>query len=81
MRQNSIYVDFDQALKIGGQPQEFKKEDYEKVRRDVILARYHIDKLSGLDPAKDVLHSTFPEWKEELEKSLRDLAGRLQDVD
>jgi hypothetical protein len=80
LRQHSIYVDFNSALTINGQPQNLKKEDYEKIKKDVILARYHIDKLSGLNPKKDVLHSTFPEWKEELEKSLRKLSSDLEDV-
>jgi AbiV family abortive infection protein len=78
MRQNSIYVDFDQALQIGNRPQNFKKDDYDKVKRDVVLATYHIDKLSGLNPSRDVLHSLFPEWKDELEKSLRDAATRIK---
>jgi hypothetical protein len=79
LRQNSIYVDFDEALQICGQPNSFTKSDYEKVKKDVILAMFHIDKLSGLHPNADVLHSTFPEWKDELEKSLRDLASRIDD--
>lgn len=79
LRQNSIYVDFDQALNIGARPQSFNKDDYEKIRKDVILAIYHIDKLSGLNPNNEVLHSTFPEWKDELETNLKELASRLAD--
>lgn len=80
MRQNSIYVDFDQALNVYGQPQNFVNNDYEKVRKDVILAKYHIDRLSGLSPNKDVLHSTFPDWKDELEESQKDLASGIADA-
>jgi AbiV family abortive infection protein len=77
LRQTSIYIDFDQSFKIRGRPQDFGKEDYEKIKKDVVLARYHIDKVSGLNPNKDVLHSTFPEWKDDLEKSLKDLATKM----
>jgi AbiV family abortive infection protein len=80
LRQNSIYVDFDPTLSVSGQPANFDKDDYAKIRTDVILAKYHIDKLAGLDPSKDILHSTFPEWKDELEKSLQDLTNRLAKV-
>ena len=79
LRHNSIYVDFDEALQICGQPNSFTQSDYEKVKKDVILAMFHIDKLSGLQPNADVLHSTFPEWKDEYEKSIRDLASRIDD--
>jgi AbiV family abortive infection protein len=79
LRQNSIYVDFDRDLKIKGAPQQYGKNDYLKIRRDVVLAKYHMDKLAGLNPNKDVLHSTFPEWKAELEERLRDLARSFAD--
>ena len=77
LRQNSIYVDFDSALKIEGGPQDYKKKDYENIKRNVVLAKYHMDKLAGLNPSKDVLHATFPEWKAELEKSIEKYAARL----
>lgn len=77
LRQNSIYVDFDQGLQVSGRPQDFKKDDYDRMKKDVILAKYHIDKLSGLEPSKEILHSTFPEWNDELEESLKELAESL----
>lgn len=77
LRQNSIYVDFDRDLKIKGAPQKYGKANYVKIKRDVVLAKYHMDKLAGLNPSKDILHSTFPEWKAELEGRLQDLANGL----
>jgi hypothetical protein len=65
-------------MKICGQPHDFTNKDYDKIKKDVIVSRFHINKLSGLNPSKDVLHSTFPEWKDELEKSLKDLTLKLQ---
>jgi hypothetical protein len=78
LRQNSIYVDFNEDLQICGQPKSVTKDDYLKTEKDVVLAIFHIDKLSGKNPSTDVLHSTFPEWKEELENSLKKLATRLE---
>jgi len=78
VRQNSIYVDFDHDLKVVARPHNFKKSDYDTIRRDVVLAKYHIEKLSGLKPSKEVLYSTFPEWKGELEKSIKELASSLE---
>jgi AbiV family abortive infection protein len=80
LRTHSIYVDFGQALQISGQPLQFKSDSYNNVKKEEIVARFHIDKLSGLNPSKNVLHSTFPEWKDELEKSLEKLAIKISNI-
>jgi hypothetical protein len=76
-RQKSIYVDFDQRLEITGGPTDFTQADYEEVKKDVIVAKYYIDKMIGLDPDKETLYAVYPEWRGEIEKGLANLANDL----
>jgi hypothetical protein len=55
-----------------------QKDDFEKIRLDVVLAKFHIDKLLERNPDKNMLYSSFPDWKKELEKDLANLAARLK---
>ncbi|WBL82788.1 AbiV family abortive infection protein [Bradyrhizobium xenonodulans] len=77
LRLNSIYVDFDQELGVKNDPGKLQVDEYKKIRSDVLLAKFHIDKLAGRNPDKSELYSAFPDWKHDLEKSLADLAKRL----
>lgn len=74
-RQKSIYVDFDGSLEITGEPSNFTQADYQKIKRDVVLAKYYIDKVIGLDPNKEILYAVFPEWRTEIDKGLAELAN------
>jgi AbiV family abortive infection protein len=78
MRQNSIYVDFDKDLNVIAHPRDFGKDDYDRLKKDVILARFHIDQLAGHNPDKSILHSIFPEQKGELEQALKKLAADIE---
>jgi hypothetical protein len=78
MRQNSIYVDFDKNLNVIAHPRNFGKDDYDRLKKDVILARFHIDQLGGQNPDKSILNSIFPEKKGELEQALKKLAADIE---
>ncbi len=80
MRQKSIYVDFDSVFEITGDPNTFGPDEYERIKKDVIVAKYYIEKLSGLEPNKDILYQEYPEWKQEIEENLKKLASELRSL-
>lgn len=80
IRQNSIYVDFNSNLEIAGEPKKFAEGDYRTIKKDVLLAKYYIEKLSGSEPSKEILYDIFPELKDEIEKMLAELKIKLDKV-
>jgi AbiV family abortive infection protein len=65
---------------VVAEPSGFNRNDYDSIRKDVTVAKYYVDKLSGLEPSKEILYDIFPESRKEIEERLAELANKLDQV-